>query len=124
MGHPHVLGYGDFQDLAGSYRRRTEAPIRDIEIAIRSKGHRGGQRQLHRADAEAYVLRRDFAPVSDLHDLRRAIFNGKRVEVAHEEVVAIVGEGGRNDVSLHPGDVSDSPIEMASSSPVVRLDRK
>ena len=48
-------------------------------------------------DAEAYVLRRDFSPVSDLHDLRRAIFNGKRVEVTHEQVVAIVGEGGRND---------------------------
>jgi hypothetical protein len=114
MGHPHGLEYGDFQDLAGSYGRRTEAPIRNVEVAVRSKGHRCRQQQLHRADAEANLLRRDFAPADDLHDLRRAIFDGKRVEVADEEVVAIVGEGGRNDVSLHPGDVSDSPDVSAS----------
>jgi hypothetical protein len=49
------------------------------------------------------------------------MFDGKRVEVAHEEVVAIVGEGGRNDVSctleMSATRRTCPPVEMASSSP-------
>src|SRR5262249_46854547 len=136
-----ILRYRDLPHLPRS-RRETEAEVGNVKIAVRSKGHAGGQEQtvsnfcylVLPVDAYDLACARRGGWVSgrvlkyvkpafavegqsqhggeinrhgdegsrgcDLHDLRRAVLDGERVQVADKEVFSVLRDGSGNNVSL------------------------